>query len=158
MRNLTQTTYCLFGTFKEEYITYRGSLLVKAFTRVVEKVFQHFGDLIEGEAGFSVSLLGRMVPGWTMCPGSSEQKLLLLVLFEEQVVKEAFLWDRPVKLLKTAIGKELSQVHAIVHEKAYKVWLVIDQCIHHHLFKIASLQRSVDLLQWLTHDLSSSQL
>lgn len=76
------------GTLVREY-THRGDLLVKAFAGVMEKVFQHFGNLVEGEAGFPV--LGRMVPGWARCPGGSKQKLLLLVLFQEQVVKQALL-------------------------------------------------------------------
>lgn len=124
------------------YNTHCGNLLVKAFAGVMEKIFQHFGDLVEGEAGFPVPLLRRMVPRWTWCPGSPKQKLLLLILFEEQVVKEALLRHRPVKLLQTTVGEELAQVHTVVHKEAHKVRFVIDQCIHHHLFKVACLQRS----------------
>ncbi|KAA8595775.1 hypothetical protein FQN60_011066 [Etheostoma spectabile] len=101
----------------------------------MEKVFQHFGDFEEGEAWFPVPLLRRMVPRWTRCPGSSKQKLLLLVLFEEQVMKEALLRHRPVKLLETTVGKELAQVHTVVHKEAHKVRFVVDQCIHHHFLK-----------------------
>lgn len=105
----------------------------------MEKIFQHFGNLIESEAGFP--LLRWMVPRWTRRPGSSEQKLFLLILFEEQIVKQALLRHRPVKLLQPTVGKELAQVHAVVHKKTHKVWFVVDQRIHHHLFKVTCLQR-----------------
>lgn len=120
--------------------THCGNPLVKAFAGVVEEVFQHFGDLKEGEAGFPVAF-GRMVPGRPRRPSGSEQKLFLLVLFEQQVVKEALLRHGPVELLQTAVGEELAQVHAVVHEEAHKVGFVIDQRVHHHLFKVARLQR-----------------
>lgn len=92
----------------------------------MEEVFQHFGDLIEGEAGFPVPLIRRVVPRWAMAPGSSKQKLLLCILSEEQGVEEALLRHRPIKLQQTAVSEELAQVHTIIHKQAHKVWLVID--------------------------------
>ncbi|TNN51321.1 hypothetical protein EYF80_038485 [Liparis tanakae] len=109
------------------------------WNRVVEEVFQHFGDLDEGEAGFSLSRLGRVVPGWTGYPPGSEQELLLFILFEEQVVEEALLRHRPVELLQAAVGHELAQVHAVVHKEAHKVGFVVDERVHHDLFKVACL-------------------
>jgi len=105
----------------------------------VEEVFQHFGDLEEGEAGFSFPCLGRVVPGWTGLPPGSEQELLLLVLFEEQAVEEALLRHGPVELLQAAVGQELGQVHAVVHKEAHKVGFVVDERVHHDLFKVACL-------------------
>lgn len=44
-------------------ITYRGNLLVEAFAGVVEKVFEHFGHLEQGEARLAIALLRRVVTG-----------------------------------------------------------------------------------------------
>lgn len=123
-------------------ITHCGHLLVKAFAGVMQKVFQHFGDLKQGEAGLPVTLLTRVMPRRTGRPGSAQQKLLLLVLLQEQVVEEALLRHGPVELLQTAVGQELAQVHAVLHKEAHKVGLVVDQSIHHHLLEVASLQRA----------------
>lgn len=90
---------CYTRTFETKHITHCRNLLVKAFAGIMKKVFQDFGNLVEGEAGFPVPLLRRMVPRRTRCPGGSKHKLLLLVLFEEEVVKEALLRHRPVELL-----------------------------------------------------------
>lgn len=107
----------------------------------MEKVFQHFSDLIQGKAGLPFPLLRWMVPRWPRRPGSSKQQLLLLILFQKKVVKEALLRHGPVQLLQTAVGEELTQVHTIVHKEAHKIRLVINQCIHHHLFKVTGLER-----------------
>lgn len=118
--------YCFPELSMTGHITHSGNLLVKPFAGIMEKVFQHFGHLEQGEARLAVALLRRMVAGWARRPGGPEHQLLLLVLFEEQVVEEALLRNRPVELLKAAVGEELAQVHTVVHEKAHKVRLVIN--------------------------------
>lgn len=118
-------------------VTHCGNLLVEAFTGVMQEVFQHFGHLKESEARFA--LLGWMVSGWTRRSGCSQKELLLFILFQQQVVKEAFLGDGPVQLLQTTVGEELAQVDAVVHKEAHKVWFVIDERIHHHFFEVTSL-------------------
>lgn len=81
--------YLLNFTYMLISITHCGNLLVKAFTGVMQKVFQHFGHLKEGEARFA--LLGRMVSGRTRRSGCSQEELLLFILLQQQVVKEALL-------------------------------------------------------------------
>lgn len=54
-------------------------------------------------------------------------------------MQQALLRDGPVELLQAAVGEELTQVDAVVHEEAHKVGLVVDQRVHHHLLQVARL-------------------
>ena len=106
----------------------------------MEEVLQQLGNLVQGEARLALPLLRRVVPWGPGGPGAGlEQQLLLLVLLEQQVVEEGLLRHGPVELLQAAIGQEATQVHTVIHEETHKVWLVVDQCVHHHLLQVLGL-------------------
>lgn len=127
--------------FKNFRSTYSWNFLVKAFAGIMKKVFQHFCNLKKGESRFPVSLFRWVVSRRAGGTRGPQQQLLLLVLFQEQVVEEALLGHRPVELLQTAVGEELAEVDPVVHKEAHEIGLVINQRVHHHLFKVTSLER-----------------
>lgn len=136
--------------------THCRNLLVKAFAGVVKKIFQHFCHLKKGESRFPIPLVRGVVSRGTGCTRSPQQQLLFLILFQEQVVEEALLRHRPVELLQTAVGEELAQVHAVVHKETHKIGLVVNQRVHHHLFKVTSLERAQPVTSASTEERSTA--